>query len=71
MGGRAVFSSKGGAHVSPGHTCVWERHIYRYTVTRYAGSLTAAGSPLQMLFDTGAVAATPTRATLYLRAFSR
>jgi hypothetical protein len=71
MGGRAVFSSKGGAHVSPGHTCVWERHIYRYTVTRYAGSLTAAGSPLQMLFDTGAVAATPTRATLYLRTFSR
>jgi hypothetical protein len=71
MGGRAVFASTGKAHVSPGHTCVWERHVYRYTVTRYAGRLTAAGSPLQMLFDTGAEAVTPVRATLYLRAFSR
>lgn len=71
MGGRAVFASTGKAHVSPGHTCVWERHIYRYTVTRYAGRMTAVGSPLQVLFDTGAEPVAPARATLYLRAFSR
>ncbi len=71
MGGRAVFASTGKAHVSPGHTCVWERHLYHYKVTRYAGRLTAAGSPLQMLFDTGAEAVTPARATLLLRTFSR
>jgi hypothetical protein len=71
MGGRAVFTSTGRAFVSPGHRCTWERHTYHYTTTRYAGRMTSAGSPLQMLFDTGAEAVTPTRATLYLHSFSR
>jgi hypothetical protein len=71
MGGGAVFSSVRKPHVSPGHTCSYERHTYHYTTTRYGGSLTAAASPLSMMFDTGAEAVVPTRATLYLRAFSR
>lgn len=70
MGGRAVFTSTGKARVSPGHTCTWERHTYHFTTTRYPGRLTSAGSPLQMLFDTGAEAVTPTPATLYLRKYS-
>ena len=69
MGGRAVFTSTGKARVSPGHACTWERHTHHFTTTRYAGRLTSAASPLEMLFDTGAEAVTPTPATLYLRTY--
>lgn len=65
MGGRAVFTSTAKAHVSPGHTCTWERHTYHFTTIRYAGKLTSGASPLQMMFDTGAEPVRPTPATLY------
>ena len=71
MGGRAVFRSTAKAHVSPGHTCTWERHTYHYTTTRWAGRLASATSPLQMMFDTGAAPVTPTPATLYLFTYTR
>jgi hypothetical protein len=71
MGGRAVFRSLRKPHISPGHTCSYERHTYHFTTTRYSGSLTAAASPLSMLFDTGAEAVVPARAALYLRSFTR
>jgi hypothetical protein len=70
MGGRARFTSTGRGRVSSGHTCTWERHTYHFTTTRYQGRLTSAGSPLQMLFDTGAEAVTPTKATLFVRKYS-
>lgn len=70
MGGRAVFRSAVRAYISPGHTCTYEQHTYHYTTTRYSGTLTSAASPLEMLFDTGAEAVAPGRATLYLRSFS-
>jgi hypothetical protein len=54
MGGSAVFRSTGGPHVSPGHSCTWERHTYRFTNVRYQGTLAPAGSPLAIMFDTGA-----------------
>jgi hypothetical protein len=71
MGGRAVFRSTARAHVSPGHTCTWERHTYHYTTTRWPGRLTSATTPLAMMFDTGAAPITPTPATLYLFTYTR
>ncbi|HEY3765977.1 MAG TPA: hypothetical protein VGL44_12540 [Gaiellales bacterium] len=71
MSGGAVFRSTGAAHVSPGHSCTWERHTYHYTNTRYQGTLTAAGSPLRVLFDTGAETVTPAAATLTVPAYAR
>ena len=71
MGGRARFTSTGTAHVSSGHTCTWERHTYHFTTTRYQGRLTPASSPLRILFDTGATAITPTRATLVLNRYTK
>ncbi len=71
MSGSSVFRSTGAAHVSPGHSCTWERHTYHYTITRYQGTLTAAGSPLRVLFDTGAETVTPATATLTVPTYVR
>ncbi len=71
MGGRARFRSTGRPRVSSGHTCTWERHTYHFTTTRYQGRLTSAGTPLQIRFDTGASAVTPTLATLVVHTYTR
>jgi hypothetical protein len=71
MGGRARFTSIGKARVSSGHTCTWERHTYHFTTTRYQGRLRSAGTQLQIRFDTGATAVTPTRATLVVHRYTR
>jgi hypothetical protein len=70
MGGRALFRSSGRVRVTHGHTCVWERHFYHFSTTRYRGTLTPAGSPLRMLFDTGAEPVGG-RAFMYVRTFRK
>jgi hypothetical protein len=71
MGGRAVFTSTVKAHVSPGHTCIWERHIHHFTTTRYPGRLTSTTSPLEMMFDTGADPVQSTPADLFIYSYKK
>lgn len=66
MGGSSIFHSTGEPHVSPGHSCTWERHTYRYTNVRYQGTLTPAGTPLAIRFDTGAEPIGKVHATLWV-----
>jgi len=70
MGGSAIFHATARAHVSPGHSCIWERHIYHYTNVRYQGTLEPAGSPLAVLFDTGAETIGEVHATLWVPRYS-
>jgi hypothetical protein len=71
MGGRAVFTSAVKPHVSPGHSCVWERHLHHFTTTRYAGKLTSTGSPLEMMFDTGATPVPSSPAELFIHSYQK
>jgi hypothetical protein len=71
MGGRAVFTSTARAHISPGHTCTWERHTYHFTTTRYLGKLTPGASPLEMMFDTGAEPVEPTPAEFDMHSYAK
>ena len=66
MGGSTMFRSTAKPHVSPGHSCVYERHTYHYTTIRYQGTLAPAGSPLAILFDTGAATIGEVHATLWV-----
>jgi hypothetical protein len=71
MGGSAVFRATAEPHVSPGHSCTWERHTYHYTNVRYQGALTPAGSPLAIMFDTGAEKLGTAHATLWVPQYRR
>jgi hypothetical protein len=66
MGGASIFHATGRPHVSPGHSCTWERHTYHYTNVRYQGTLTPAGTPLAVKFDTGTEPIGKVRATLWV-----
>jgi hypothetical protein len=66
MGGSSIFHATGKPHVSPGHACTFERHTYHYTNVRYHGVLTPTGSPLSIMFDTGAERFGPVHATLWV-----
>jgi hypothetical protein len=66
MGGSSIFRATGKPHVSPGHACTWERHTYHYTNVRYHGVLTPTGTPLSVMFDTGAEKFGPVHATLWV-----
>jgi hypothetical protein len=66
MGGSSIFRATGEPHVSPGHTCTWERHTYHFTNLRYQGTLTPAGTPLAIRFDTGAEPIGRVHATLWV-----
>jgi hypothetical protein len=66
MGGASIFHATGEPHVSPGHTCTWERHTYHFTNVRYQGTLTPAGTPLAIRFDTGAELIGKVHATLWV-----
>jgi hypothetical protein len=70
MGGSTMFRAMGKPHVSPGHSCFWERHTYHYTNVRYEGTLTPAGSRLAVLFDTGAETIGEVHATLWVPRYS-
>ncbi|HEX5248493.1 MAG TPA: hypothetical protein VFW14_02380 [Gaiellales bacterium] len=71
MGGSSMFRSTARPHVSPGHSCVFERHTYHYTNVRYQGTLTPAGSPLAILFDTGAATIGEVHATLWVPRYAK
>jgi hypothetical protein len=71
MGGRAVFTSAVKPRISPGHTCIWERHIHHYTTIRYPGKLTSTASPLEMMFDTGATPVPATPADLFIYSYKK
>ena len=71
MGGRAVFTSAVKPHVSPGHSCIWERHIHHFTTTRYPGKLTSTASPLEMMFDTGAAPVASAPAELFVYSYKK
>lgn len=71
MGGSAMFRSAAGPRVSPGHSCVFERHTYHYTNVRYQGTLTPAASPLAILFDTGAATIGEVHATLWVPRYAK
>ena len=71
MGGSTVFRSTAKPRVSPGHSCVFERHTYHYTNIRYQGTLTPAGSPLAILFDTGAATIGEVHATLWVPRYAK
>jgi hypothetical protein len=66
MGGSSVFVATGAAHVSPGHSCTYERHTLHYTNVRYQGTLTPTGSPIAVRFDTGAMTLGEVHATLWV-----
>lgn len=66
-----MFRSTAEPHVSPGHSCTWERHTYRFTNVRYQGTLAPAGSPLATMFDTGAEKLGTTHATLWVPQYRR
>jgi len=71
MGGSAIFRSTARPRVSPGHSCVFERHTYHYTNVRYQGTLTPAASPLALLFDTGAETIGEVHATLWVPRYAK
>jgi hypothetical protein len=71
MGGRAAFTSAVKPHVSPGHSCIWERHIHHFTTTRYPGKLTSTASPLEMMFDTGAAPVASAPAELFVYSYKK
>jgi hypothetical protein len=71
MGGRAVFTSAVKPHISPGHSCVWARHLHHFTTTRYPGKLTSTASPLEMMFDTGAAPVPSTPAELFIYSYKK
>jgi len=71
MGGSSIFRSTARPHVSPGHSCVFERHTYHYTNVRYQGTLAPAGSPLAILFDTGAATIGEVHATLWVPRYAK
>jgi hypothetical protein len=71
MGGSAVFRSTAEPRVSPGHSCTWERHTYHFTNVRYQGTLEPAGSPLAIMFDTGAAKLGTAHATLWVPRYRR
>jgi hypothetical protein len=71
MGGAAVFTSAVKPHVSPGHSCVWERHLHHFTTTRYPGKLTSTASPLEMMFDTGATPVPAAPAELFIYTYKK
>jgi len=71
MGGAAMFRSTARPRVSPGHSCVYERHTYHYTNVRYRGTLTPAASPLAILFDTGAATIGDVHATLWVPRYAK
>ena len=71
MGGSAMFRSTARPHVSPGHSCTYERHTYHYTNVRYQGTLTPARSPLSVLFDTGATTIGKVHATLWVPRYTK
>lgn len=71
MGGGAVFTSAVKAHISPGHTCVWERHIHHFTTIRYPGKLRSTASPLEVMFDTGAEPVKSTPADLLIHSYKK
>jgi hypothetical protein len=71
MGGKAMFRSTARPHVSPGHSCIYERHIYHYTNVRYQGTLTPGTSPLAMLFDTGFETVGDVHATLWIPRYAK
>jgi hypothetical protein len=71
MGGAAMFRSTARPRVSPGHSCVYERHTYHYTNVRYRGTLTPAASPLAILFDTGAATIGDVHATLWVPRYGK
>jgi len=71
MGGSAMFRSTARPRVSPGHSCVFERHTYHYTNVRYQGTLTPAASPLALLFDTGAETIGEVHATLWVPRYAK
>jgi hypothetical protein len=71
MGGSAVFRATAAPHVSPGHSCTWERHTYHFKNVRYQGTLAPAGSPLAIMFDTGAQKLGAAHATLWVPQYRR
>jgi hypothetical protein len=71
MGGSAVFRATAKPRLSPGHACIWERHVRHYTNVRYQGTLVPAASPLGVRFDTGALTLGEVHATLWVPRYAK